>query len=113
MIFQVNHIISFILSFSLIICKFGCVQAVEEEKKFIVAISEELPRGPGTDPIFRCYGTVISHQHIVTTADCVTLESQNRLFVDVQSVQDDGSGFLRFGSTLGELLMNHTCVEMS
>lgn len=80
-------------------------KAFEEEKKFIVAISEYPANSTQQKSKFLCYGTVISQRHVVTTADCVELESQgNRLVVDVQTVVDDGSGFLHFGSTEGEKL---------
>lgn len=98
---RIRSVIKFLLLLK-IITHNSIVHAVEEEKKFIVAVNEENPLDLKAEVKFRCYATVISHQHVVTTADCVSLDNQNRLVLGVQSVVDDGTGFLRFGSTKGD-----------
>lgn len=96
------HNIEFFIKILILLATITNARAVEEEKKFIIAIDEENPLDLKAEPKFRCYGTVISQHHVVTTADCVSLDNQNRLVLGVQSVIDDGTGFLRFGSTKGE-----------
>lgn len=68
------------------------VLAQEVEPKYIVAITEYSDTIPLSNSTNRCYATLVTDRHVVTTADCVQTSGSVKLAVSVEISDRFGYG---------------------
>lgn len=80
-----------IVAFFVLICIYSECQVSAQEQKFIIALTEYTTSL--SDSKNRCYATVITDRHVLTTAECArTSSASNKLGISIEFSSPGTSG---------------------